>query len=234
MSKEGFFRRWSRLKAQGADAADSGTHGMGDPGNMQYAGPEQHVYARAGQAPDAALDTAFFVDAGQPDTGPQPGAAHRGAGLWGRTRGAAPPQPKAIPSSQFKPLAQAAPHPPVQPQPAAPRPGRAQPTLDDIALLGPDSDFSAFVSQGVDKTVQRLALKKLFSDPHFSVMDGLDVYIDDYTRTDPLAPSMLDSLQHARSMFARLAGDEAKPQDQDGPGHKNPPAAPEPPLDDTA
>jgi hypothetical protein len=30
-------------------------------------------------------------------------------------------------------------------------------------------------------------------------MDGLDVYIDDYSKEDPIAPAMLAQLQHARS-----------------------------------
>ena len=29
-------------------------------------------------------------------------------------------------------------------------------------------------------------MKKLFSDPHFNVMDGLDTYIDDYGKPDPI------------------------------------------------
>ena len=39
--------------------------------------------------------------------------------------------------------------------------------------------------------VRRAALKKLFSDPRFNVMDGLDVYIDDYSKTEPIPPEML-------------------------------------------
>ena len=34
-------------------------------------------------------------------------------------------------------------------------------------------------------------MKKLFSDPHFNVMDGLDTYIDDYGKPDPIPLSML-------------------------------------------
>lgn len=60
------------------------------------------------------------------------------------------------------------------------------PTLADVARLTRDSDYTAFMSRGVDETVKRAALKKLFSDPQFNVMDGLDVYIDDYGRPDPL------------------------------------------------
>jgi Protein of unknown function (DUF3306) len=76
---------------------------------------------------------------------------------------------------------------PVTPEtPAAP-----QPTLDDVAALTRDADFSRFVAPGVDDGVKRAALRKLFSDPHYNVMDGLDTYIDDYNKADPLPASML-------------------------------------------
>jgi hypothetical protein len=109
------------------------------------------------------------------------------------------------------PLAQTAPHPPVTPAPASPAAPAHLPTLDDVAALTGESDFSAFVTQGVDKTVQRLAMKKLFSDPHFSIMDGLDIYIDDYTRSDPLPAAMLASLEHAKSVFSQFMQNEDKP-----------------------
>jgi hypothetical protein len=108
---------------------------------------------------------------------------------------------------EFPSVAQTATHPPVAPPPA-PATHASLPTLDDVAKLGADSDFSAFVSQGVDKNVQRLAMKKLFSDPHFNVMDGLDIYIDDYNKADPIPAAMMASLQHAKSMFARFIEDD--------------------------
>jgi hypothetical protein len=95
--------------------------------------------------------------------------------------------------------------------------------VEDVALLGPDSDFSAFVSQGVDKAVQRLAMKKLFCDPHFSLMDGLDVYIDDFTKSDPIPAAMLASMQHARSMFSRLLEDDDNKPGEPGDPPKEPP-----------
>ena len=52
-------------------------------------------------------------------------------------------------------------------------------TLADVERLGRDSDYSRFVARDTDPTVQRAAMKKLFSDPHFNVMDGLDTYIGD-------------------------------------------------------
>lgn len=85
---------------------------------------------------------------------------------------------------------------------AAPAPERAL-TLEDAARLTPASDFSAFVNGAVDKDVRRLALKKLFSDPHFNVPDRLDMYMDDYNKPDPVSAAMLAGLQHARSALRR-------------------------------
>jgi len=81
------------------------------------------------------------------------------------------------------------------------------PTLEDVARLGPDSDFSRFVTRGVDETVKRAAMKKLFSDPRFNVMDGLDTYIDDYGKPDPIPQAMLRRM--TQSKFLRLFDEEA-------------------------
>jgi len=78
-------------------------------------------------------------------------------------------------------------------------------TLDDVAGLTPESDYAPFVARGVDQTVQRSALKKLFSDPHFNVMDGLDTYIDDYNKFEPIPPEMLALLNHAKDLLDPLA-----------------------------
>jgi len=91
---------------------------------------------------------------------------------------------------------------------AEPAPARPLPTMDDVATLDKDSDFSAFVARGVDQAVRRSALKKLFADPHFNVMDKLDVYIDDYTKPSPMSEAMLASLEHAKSVFAKMLEDE--------------------------
>lgn len=64
-----------------------------------------------------------------------------------------------------------------------------------------DSDFSSFFHPQVDEGVRRSALRKLFSDPHFNVMDGLDVYIDDYSKTEPIPPAMLAGLRQAQRIF---------------------------------
>ena len=56
--------------------------------------------------------------------------------------------------------------------------------------------------------MQRAALKKLFSDPHFNTMDGLDIYMGDYTRASPLPATMRSALKHAQNLFAPLPADD--------------------------
>ena len=75
------------------------------------------------------------------------------------------------------------------------------PTSDDVEKLTHDSDYSVFMTQGVDETVRRSAMKKLFTDPHFNVMDGLDVYIEDFSKFEPITPAMLASLNHVKNLL---------------------------------
>ena len=48
--------------------------------------------------------------------------------------------------------------------------------------------------------MRNLAMKKLFADPHFNVMDGLDIYIGDYTQPDPLPAGMLRKMASAHAL----------------------------------
>ena len=119
---------------------------------------------------------------------------------WSRRKaqvriGEAPTEPLPVPP----PLA-----PVAAPDAAAEAP--PLPTLEDVAKLTHDSDFSRFVLPGVDDTVKRAAMKKLFSDPHFNVMDGLDTYIDDYGIPDPIPEAILRRM--TQSKFLRLFDDD--------------------------
>jgi hypothetical protein len=65
-------------------------------------------------------------------------------------------------------------------------------TLEDVEKIDRFApDFSAFMKPDVDPVVQQAAMKKMFSDPHFNIMDGLDIYIDDYSKPDPIPLEML-------------------------------------------
>ena len=90
------------------------------------------------------------------------------------------------------------------------------PTLEDVLKLTQDSDFSAYVKPGIDPEVQKAAMQKLFSDPRYNVMDGLDIYIDDYSKPDPIPLEMLKRMNQSQMLGLfktpeeKLADDEAE------------------------
>ena len=81
--------------------------------------------------------------------------------------------------------------------PQAPRARRCRRSRSSRSI--PTTARSSIPKVGED--VRRAALKKLFSDPHFNVMDGLDVYIDDYSKTEPIPAAMLAGLRQAQNIF---------------------------------
>lgn len=88
------------------------------------------------------------------------------------------------------------------------------PTLADAQQLTAESDFTGFMAQGVAPEVKNAAMKKLFTDPHFNVMDRMDIYIDDYSQPDPLPLAMLRQMSSAKTL--NLFDDEP---DQGGAAH---------------
>lgn len=94
---------------------------------------------------------------------------------------------------------------PVEPkQETAPAvdPHAPPPELPPVEKLTLESDFRGFFHPKVNEDLRRSALKKLFTDPHFNVMDGLDVYIDDYSQPNPLPAAMLAQLKQAQKIIA--------------------------------
>ncbi|MEO6973734.1 MAG: DUF3306 domain-containing protein [Rhodoferax sp.] len=78
-------------------------------------------------------------------------------------------------------------------------------SLDDVRPLTPASNFTPFMQSGVAPEVRNAAMKKLFADPHYNVMDRLDTYIDDYSQPDPIPASMLRQMVGAQ--FLKLVDD---------------------------
>lgn len=105
------------------------------------------------------------------------------------------------------------------PRDAAPVP-EAPPPLPPVESLTPDSDFAPFMRQDTDPGLRQQALKTLFADPRFNVMDGLDVYIDDYSQPDPLPEGWLQQL----NQVARL-GEYHEPEPADPAKRADPPPA---------
>ncbi|MBT9466354.1 DUF3306 domain-containing protein [Hydrogenophaga sp.] len=127
-----------------------------------------------------------------------------------RTGEPLPAEPPAPAAAVVVPAAVVAPAPVI---PSAEEPPEAPPalTLDDVARLTPESDYSAFVARSVSPDVRNAAVKKLFTDPHYNIMDGLDIYIDDYSQPSPL--SVADMAKMVGAQFLKLVDDpnEVKP-----------------------
>jgi hypothetical protein len=79
-------------------------------------------------------------------------------------------------------------------KPAQDTANKPVPTMEDVQNLNADSNFASFMSSKVAPEVKNAAMKKLFADPHFNVMDGLDIYIDEYGQPDPLPAGMLEQM----------------------------------------
>ncbi len=100
------------------------------------------------------------------------------------------------------------PDPPAPAAEAPPAPAGSKPAAETSApelppvesLKGLESEYQEFLRPDVDPATRSAALRKLFGDPHFNQMDGLDVYIDDYSKEDPIPHAMLRALNQARSL----------------------------------
>ncbi|MBC7622639.1 MAG: DUF3306 domain-containing protein [Aeromicrobium sp.] len=77
----------------------------------------------------------------------------------------------------------------VQPQP-----------LPAIESLTAESNFAPFMAKDVSPDLRNQAMKKLFADPHYNVMDGLDIYIDDYGKPDPLPEGWLQIMNQSKTL----------------------------------
>ena len=95
-----------------------------------------------------------------------------------------------------------------------------EPTLPDVPVvlpsldsLTPQSDFSPFMAHDVDPHLRNLAMKKLFTDPHYNVMDRLDTYIDDYSTHPPLSPEVIRQMSISKTL--RLFDDDEEAKEKD-------------------
>ena len=129
------------------------------------------------------------------------------------------PLDEPLPAVHSSPASSPAVTPPVQPAEPTARPA---PTLADAQQLTPESDFTDFMARGVAPDVKNAAMKKLFADPHFNVMDRMDIYIDDYSQPDPLPMAMLRQMASAKTLglFDDDSENAAKPHADDVTSHK--------------
>jgi hypothetical protein len=84
---------------------------------------------------------------------------------------------------------------------APPAPVAETTPLPPVESLTFESDYSAFMQPKIAEETKRAALRKLFSDPSFNVMDGLDIYVGDYTQADPMPAGMLERVSAVYAML---------------------------------
>jgi len=103
----------------------------------------------------------------------------------------------------------AAPVTPRQPAPGggAEKPATAKAPLPPVESLTPQSDFAPFMAPEVDGDMRRSALKTLFGDPHFNTMDMLDVYVEDFSKPDPIPESWMAKLEQVSRLGDRAGRD---------------------------
>lgn len=116
----------------------------------------------------------------------------------------APGEEAAAPADASLPAEAGEPHPGAARGADALSGPAAAASLPPIETLDLDADFTGFLKKEVGEPLRRAALRKLFSDPHFNRMDGLDTYIGDYSAADPIPPDVMKRLRQFRTFL----GDE--------------------------
>jgi hypothetical protein len=88
------------------------------------------------------------------------------------------------------------------------------PVLPPVESLTPESDFAGFMNPKVKEELRRMALKKLFSDPHFGTPDPFEPFSGDWTVGEPIAGELLAQLNQTRSVLLSQAEREEQDKEQ--------------------
>jgi hypothetical protein len=86
------------------------------------------------------------------------------------------------------------------------------PTLPPVDKLSPESDFTPFMHPKVEDALRRVALKKLFNDPHFNTPDPFEPFSGDWNVAEPISEELLATLNQAKQhLFSEPKKDEPQP-----------------------
>jgi hypothetical protein len=96
---------------------------------------------------------------------------------WSRRKHEAEKEKEQLPAAEEKPPAQ----------------------LPPVDELTPESDFTGFMHPKVEDALRRVALKKLFNDPHFNIPDPFEPYSGDWNVGEPISNELLATLNQART-----------------------------------
>ena len=98
-------------------------------------------------------------------------------------------------------------------KPVEKKPETEAPALPPVDKLTRDSDFSGFMHPKVEDALRRVALKKLFADPHFNIPDPYEAYSGDWTGGEAIPDEMMATLNQARTLL--FSEDEKKKRDEE-------------------
>ena len=88
---------------------------------------------------------------------------------------------------------------------------KPKPALPPTETLTPESDFTGFMHPKVEDALRRVALKKLFGDPHFNTPDPFEPFSGDWTGGGQISEEMLATLNQART---HLFSEQKKEEEQ--------------------
>jgi hypothetical protein len=108
-----------------------------------------------------------------------------------------------------------------QPSPEKAEIREKPPELPPVDSLTSESEFSGFMHPQVKDALRRVALRKLFSDPHFNTPDPFEPFSGDWTVGEPITDEMMAKLNQARTLIfsdqekaQALAADEAQAEEE--------------------
>lgn len=127
---------------------------------------------------------------------------------WSRRKQASREQPSA---PAVAPDEEAAAHPleaqaAVEPagHPEEGLPGDEPPELPPLESLTEESDFSAFMHGTVDPALRRLALRKMWGNPKYGIVDPLDPFRADFAAFTPLGDIVTSDMKfHAERLLRK-------------------------------
>jgi hypothetical protein len=99
------------------------------------------------------------------------------------------------------------------------------PELPPVDKLTAESDYTGFMHPKVEDALRRVALKKLFNDPHFNIPDPFEPYSGDWNVSEGITPELLATLNQSKTL---LFSEDKKEDKQEDKQEDKPQAAPEP------
>ena len=107
-----------------------------------------------------------------------------------------------------------------QPSPERTEIQEKPPELPPVDTLTTESEFSGFMHPKVGDALRRVALRKLFSDPHFNTPDPFEPFSGDWTVGEPISDEMMATLNQAKQLLLGEEKKEEKEQQEEQPAEE--------------